>query len=145
MLVRLLYASRLDVSKDGEAAQIIESILAQSRRKNPELGLTGVLCHGGGVFMQVLEGGRVPVNALYNRIAQDKRHRDVTLLHYAEISERRFGSWTMGQVNLAKINASILLKYLEKPELDPFAVPGRASLALLEELIATAQIIGRTA
>jgi len=142
MLVRLLYASRLDTSREG--ADAIESILAQSRAKNPEQGITGVLCHGGGVFMQVLEGGRVPVNALYNRIAADKRHREVTLLHYEEIAERRFGNWTMGQVNLAKINPSILLKYLEKPELDPFCVPGRASLALLEELIATAQIIGRT-
>lgn len=143
MLVRLLYASRLDTAGDG-GAQTIESILAQSRSKNPALGITGVLCHGGGVFMQVLEGGREPVNALYNKIAADKRHREVTLLHYAEIAERRFGNWTMGQVNLAKINPSILLKYLEKPELDPFAVPGCASLALLEELIATAQIIGRT-
>ncbi len=140
MLVRLLYASRLI---DGSAA-VIESILAQSRSKNPELGITGVLCHGGGVFMQVLEGGRAPVNELYNRIAGDTRHREVTLLHYEEIAERRFSNWTMGQVNLAKINASMLLKYLEKPELDPFRVPGSASLALLEELIATAQIIGRT-
>jgi hypothetical protein len=140
MLVRLLYASRLI---DGSAA-VIESILAQSRSKNPELGITGVLCHGGGVFMQVLEGGRAPVNELYNRIARDDRHREVTLLHYEEIAERRFSNWTMGQVNLAKINASMLLKYLEKPELDPFRVPGSASLALLEELIATAQIIGRT-
>jgi hypothetical protein len=143
MLVRLLYASRLDPARDG--AEIIESILSQSRDKNPALGITGVLCHGGGVFMQVLEGGRAPVNALYNRIAADKRHREVTLLHYEEIAERRFGNWTMGQVNLVKINPSILLKYLEKAELDPFAVPGRSSLALLEELIATAQIIGRTA
>jgi hypothetical protein len=140
MLVRLLYASRLI---DGGPA-VIESILAQSRSKNPELGITGVLCHGGGVFMQVLEGGRAPVNELYNRIARDDRHREVTLLHYEEIAERRFSNWTMGQVNLAKINASMLLKYLEKPELDPFRVPGSASLALLEELIATAQIIGRT-
>ena len=140
MLVRLLYASRLI---DGSAA-VIESILAQSRSKNPELGITGLLCHGGGVFMQVLEGGRAPVNELYNRIARDDRHREVTLLHYEEIAERRFSNWTMGQVNLAKINASMLLKYLEKPELDPFRVPGSASLALLEELIATAQIIGRT-
>lgn len=139
MLVRLLYASRL--TDGGPAA--IESILAQSRAKNPELGITGVLCHGGGVFMQVLEGGRAPVNELYNRIARDDRHREVTLLHYEEIAERRFSNWTMGQVNLAKINASTLLKYLEKPELDPFRVPGSASLALLEELIATAQIIGR--
>lgn len=140
MLVRLLYASRL---APGGGAEVIDAILAQSRSNNPQLGITGVLCHGGTVFMQVLEGGRAPVNDLYNRIVRDERHRDVTLLHYQEIAERRFGGWTMGQVNLAKINQSLLLKYLEKPDLDPFSVPGRASLALLHELIATAQIIGR--
>lgn len=141
MLARLLYASRLSTAAGADA---IDSILAQSRRKNPDLGITGVLCHGGKVFMQVLEGGREPVNALYNKIAADTRHEQVILLHYEEIAERRFGNWTMGQVNLAKINPSVLLKYLEKPELDPYCVPGRASLALVEELIATAQIIGRT-
>jgi hypothetical protein len=49
----------------------------------------------------------------------------------------------MGQVNMSKINASILLKYAEKPELDPYSVSGKVSLALLEELMATASIIGR--
>lgn len=142
MLVRLLYASRL---ADGAGAEVVESIVSQSRENNPAHGITGVLCYAGDVFMQVLEGGRAPVNALYNRIARDERHRQVMLLHYEEITERRFGGWTMGQVNLARINPSVLLKYLEKPELDPFSVPGCASLALLEELIATAQIMGRTA
>ena len=65
------------------------------------------------------------------------------LLHFEEISERRFGGWTMGQVNLSKINHSILLKYSEKPELDPYSVSGKVSFALLEELMATASIIGR--
>jgi hypothetical protein len=65
------------------------------------------------------------------------------LLHYEEILERRFGGWTMGQVNMSKINATILLKYLEKPLLDPYSVSGKVSLALLEELMATACIIGR--
>jgi hypothetical protein len=59
------------------------------------------------------------------------------------VPERHFAGWTMGQVNLCKINPSTLLKYSAKPALDPFAVSGRASLALLEELIATAQIVGR--
>ncbi|MFN9141519.1 MAG: BLUF domain-containing protein, partial [Betaproteobacteria bacterium] len=139
MLVRLLYASRL---ADGAGAEVVEAIVSQSRENNPANGITGVLCYAGDVFMQVLEGGRAPVNALYNRIARDERHRQVMLLHYEEITERRFGGWTMGQVNLARINPSVLLKYLEKPELDPFSVPGCASLALLEELIATAQIMG---
>jgi hypothetical protein len=47
----------------------------------------------------------------------------------------------MGQVNVARINTSILLKYAERAELDPYSVSGSVSLALLEELLATASII----
>jgi len=139
MLVRLLYASRA-VNPDSQA---IEEILATSREGNPGSGITGILCYGGGIFLQAIEGGRNAVNELYGHIQRDKRHKDVILLHYEEIEERRFGSWTMGQVNMSKINHSILLKYAERPELDPYAVSGRVSLALLEELMATASIMGR--
>jgi Sensors of blue-light using FAD len=141
MLVRLLYASRAD----AVTPEMIDSILAQSRAHNPGLGITGILCHGGDVFMQVIEGGRDTVNALYNAIVRDGRHHDVMVLHYEEITERRFSGWTMGQVNLSRINPSIVLKYSDRPTLDPFSVSGRASLAMLEELIATASIVGRTA
>ena len=140
MLVRLLYVSRA-VSPDSP--EIIESILADSRAHNLGQGITGILCYGGGIFLQAIEGGRTQVNALYSHIVGDKRHKDVVLLHYEEISERHFGGWTMGQVNLAKLNTSIVLKYSERPELDPYAVSGRVSLPLLEELMATASIIGR--
>ncbi|MDA8522061.1 MULTISPECIES: BLUF domain-containing protein [Comamonadaceae] len=139
MLVRLLYASRaVDTSNAA-----IEAILAQSRQHNSACGITGVLCYGGGVFLQAIEGGRSAVSALYGHIQRDPRHKDVELLHFEEIDERRFSGWTMGQVNLGKINHSILLRYSEKPELDPYSVSGRVSFALLEELMATASIIGR--
>lgn len=139
MLVRLLYASR---AVDSSPAAI-EAILTQSRQYNPTCGITGILCYGGGIFLQAIEGGRMAVSELYGHIQKDVRHHDVALLHYEEISERRFGGWTMGQVNLQKLNHSILLKYSERPELDPYAVSGKVSLALLEELMATASIIGR--
>ena len=139
MLVRLLYASR---ALDAASAEI-ESILAQSRQGNPGLGITGILCYGGGIFLQAIEGGRNAVSELYGHIQRDPRHKDVVLLHYEEISERRFSGWTMGQVHMSKINASILLKYAERPELDPYGVSGKVSLALLEELMATASIMGR--
>jgi hypothetical protein len=140
MLVRLLYVSRA-VNKDSAA--VIESILDSSRSHNLGNGITGVLCYGGGVFLQAIEGGRNAVNELYNHIAADPRHTDVVLLHYEDIAERRFGGWTMGQVNLSKLNTSIVLKYSEKPEFDPYGVSGAVSLALLEELMATASVIGR--
>jgi hypothetical protein len=139
MLVRLLYASRaVDITPEA-----IESILAQGRQHNPVSGITGILCYGGGIFLQAIEGGRMQVSELFGRIQRDPRHRDVALLHYEEISERRFGGWSMGQVNLTKLNHTILLKYSEKPELDPYAVSGKVSLALLEDLMATAAICGR--
>jgi hypothetical protein len=141
MLVRLLYASRAG-EKLGSAE--IDAILTRSRGHNPQHGITGVLCYSGELFMQVLEGGRAQVNALYTEIVRDPRHRDVTLLDYEEVAERHFAGWTMGRVNLAKINPSLLLKYSELPSLDPYAMSGKVSLALLEELISTAAIIGRS-
>jgi len=139
MLVRLLYASRaVDIGDEA-----IASILAHSRQYNPALGITGILCYGGGVFLQAIEGGRMAVSELYGHILKDPRHKDVVLLDFEEISERRFGGWTMGTVNLLKLNHSILLKYSEKAELDPYAASGKVSMALLEELMATASIIGR--
>ena len=140
MLVRLLYASRaVDTSPAA-----IEAILAQSRQHNPPSGITGVLCYGGGIFLQAIEGGRSAVSALYGHIQRDPRHTDVELLHYEEITERRFGGWTMGQVNMGRVNHSIMLKYAETPELNPYIMGGNASFALLEELMLTASIIGRS-
>lgn len=139
MLVRLLYCSRaVDTSPEA-----VEAILSQSRQHNPVSGITGILCYGGGIFLQAIEGGRMQVSDLFGHIMKDPRHKDVAMLHFEEISERRFGGWSMGQVNVSKVNHSILLKYSEKPELDPYAVSGKVSLALLEDLMASAQICGR--
>jgi hypothetical protein len=118
------------------------TILRQSKANNPSTGVTGVLCYSGGIFLQVLEGGRSAVNKLYNRIGADPRHTDVELLLYEEIGERRFASWSMGQVNMSRLNPSLLLKYSATAALDPFAVSGKVSLALFEELVATASVIG---
>ncbi|MBT9487142.1 MAG: BLUF domain-containing protein [Rubrivivax sp.] len=141
MLVRLMYASRAVPAVDQEA---LLAILRQCKTRNPEHGITGVLCFSDGIFLQVLEGGRTAVNALYNRIVADARHTQVELMSYAEIGERRFAGWSMGQVNMARLNRALLLKYSATPTLDPFSVSGEVSLALFEELVATAAIVGQS-
>ena len=140
MLVRLLYASR-PVAPLTTA--VVDSILAQSRAHNPRLGITGVLCYSQDLFLQVLEGSRDAVCELYNTIVRDERHDHVRILSYEEIAERRFGNWTMGHVDVTTVNPSLLLKYAELPVLNPFSCSGKASLALLDELLATAALIGR--
>ncbi len=139
MLVRLMYASRAADSVDAEA---LSTILRKSKENNPRVGVTGVLCFcfNAGIFLQVLEGGRNAVSMLYNRISQDPRHREVVLLSYEEIGERSFSGWSMGQVNMGRLNPALLLKYSESATLDPYSVSGKASLALFNELVATASI-----
>ena len=142
MLVRLLYASRATGQID-EA--LVASILEKAHAYNAAHGLTGILCTSseGNVFLQVLEGGRPAVNELYSRILRDTRHRDVTLLDYAEIGERRFATWRMGNLNLNRVNLGIILRFSENPVFDPFQMSGKTALALLEELMATAAIVSR--
>jgi hypothetical protein len=95
------------------------------------------------MYLQVLEGGRTAVNRLYNRIVADPRHHDTELLAYESIVERRFAGWSMGQVNMARLNPALLLKYSERPALDPYTVSGQVSMALFEELMATASVVGQ--
>jgi hypothetical protein len=140
MLVRLLYASR-SASEIDET--LIASILDHSRKYNLEHGITGILCAytPGNVFLQLLEGGRAAVNAVYGNIVRDPRHCDVTLLDYAEIIERHFASWRMGRVNLNRVNQGTILRFSESAVLDPFTMSGPTALALLDELTSTAAIV----
>ena len=140
MLVRLMYASRAVPAVDQEE---LLAIVRKSKANNPAAGVTGVLCFSEGIFLQALEGGRSAVNKLYNRIASDARHTDVELLCYEEIGERRFAGWSMGQVNMSRLNPGLLLKYSERATLDPFSVSGQVSMALFHELMATASIVGQ--
>jgi hypothetical protein len=140
MLVRCLYASR---AATGTSAAVLDDILSESRRNNPAKGITGLLCVSKDVFIQLLEGGRDEVCDLYNAIVRDPRHEHVRLLAYDEIDQRQFGNWTMGRVDLTRVNPSLMLKYFTRAELDPFSASGGATLALLGELVASASIIGR--
>jgi hypothetical protein len=48
----------------------------------------------------------------------------------------------MGRADLDKLNQGTVLRYSETPQLDPFRISGRVALALLEELMGTASIVG---
>ncbi len=138
MLVRLMYVSR---AADSVNQNELVAILKKSKANNAGPGITGVLCFSAGIFLQVLEGGRSQVSALYNKIATDPRHHDVVLLSYEEVGERSFAGWSMGRANLARLNPSLVMKYSETALLNPYAVSGKMSMALFNEMVASAAII----
>lgn len=137
MIVRCVYASR---AASSLTTAMVEDILETSRSHNPASGITGILCFSGDVFIQVLEGGRDEVCELYNAIVRDQRHSNVRILVFEEIRERKFCNWTMGHVDLNKVNPGLLLKYHERAVLNPFQNSAAATMALLDELVATAAV-----
>lgn len=130
MLVRMLYASRAVGPQTGT---VTASILAQAQVHNRAAGITGVLCQGQGLYLQVLEGERSVVNALYARLLQDRRHHDVQMLLLEEVAKRRFPDWSMAHVSLPDDDAMLRMQH---PEFDPYSAPGALVLKLVDELLA---------
>jgi hypothetical protein len=131
MLVRLLYVSQ---SVGPVTTTVTNSILEKSSANNKKINVTGVLCQGSGLWMQVLEGERAQVNILYARIMTDRHHKNVQLLSIEEIESRRFGQWSMALVYLSKDDPMVQMAH---PEFDPYSATAKDAMSLLEELIET--------
>lgn len=94
---QIIYLSR--VAFQIEEAEL-EEILTHARKYNAEHEITGLLLHKNGLFLQVLEGEKNIVEALFNKIKSDNRHFGVINLHEHTISKREFGNWSMRFLNL---------------------------------------------
>ena len=137
MLVRALYVSRAAGPQTGTTTA---GILAASEAHTAAHGVSGVLCQGQGLYLQVLEGERGEVNRLYARILRDPRHQDVQMLSLEEITERRYPQWSMAHVMLPDSDAMVRMKH---PEFDPYSASGAFVLQLVEELVAGGHRIER--
>ena len=92
MLQSLVYMSSAAEPFDDDA---LEEVLEHARSRNTADGLTGLLVHRNGRFMQLLEGPYDAVLSTYQRILADDRHEDVRLLAEESIHTRRFPEWSM--------------------------------------------------
>ena len=135
MLVRLLYVSQ---PVGPVTTTVTTLILEQSNIYNKKENITGVLCQGSGLWMQVLEGERHQVNVLYARIMASRHHNNVELLSMEEITQRQFGKWSMALVHLSKDDPMVQMAH---PEFDPYSASSKDALALLDELIKTSKPI----
>ena len=62
---------------------------------NEGQGLTGVLLHKDGNFLQVIEGDETAVAALFEKIRVDPRHAGIQPLLKGAIEKREFPDWSM--------------------------------------------------
>lgn len=98
-MIRLIYVSSTD--KDWQANDLLE-LLKLCRTNNSARNITGILLYSNRTFFQVLEGEEEDINNVFNKIKNDPRHQDVTVLEKVNITERQFPYWSMG---FEKVNA----------------------------------------
>jgi len=122
MLVRLLYVSKEIAEQPSNFA---EANLEKFRNKNLLNDITGVLCSGEGIFLQILEGERSVVNKLYVDICKDQRHTDIELLHFEEVTQRVFYAWSMDYIPISTLYAMIKI---QNPDFDPYLSSGKLAL-----------------
>ena len=80
------------------------------------------------------------VDEIADAASIDRRIIGAEDVDMAALAERRFAGWSMGMIDLSRLNPALLLKYSEAAVLDPYALSGKVSMALFDELIATASV-----
>ncbi len=134
-LYRLVYYSRNRVTGGPEAlANAITSILAASQVNNARMNVTGALMFNTGCFAQVLEGPRDAVENIFERIQQDERHGDVSLLAFDPAPARAFERWSMGFVGASVVDAARYGALAQDSGFDPTRMTGEALFETLHRL-----------
>ncbi len=97
-------------------------MLEKARDNNSRDSITGCLLYYEGEFIQYLEGNQIKVLNLFDKIKEDKRHKDVTILAYGVADTREFKDWEMAyadffgdndQINYFKL---LIGSYKENPD-----------------------------
>lgn len=78
-----------------EREQALRQLRTTSQKRNAELEISGVLFLRGSTFLQTIEGPPKAVEAVFQSISADKRHKSICLLLHETIIQRRFPGWAM--------------------------------------------------
>ncbi|MTJ09382.1 BLUF domain-containing protein [Anabaena sp. UHCC 0253] len=141
-LYRLIYSS---YAKSDMGYHDLKDIMEKSENNNRSEGVTGLLCYGDSIFLQILEGDscgalryRTVISKTYHRIALDTRHHTPELIEFIPIESRLFGVWSMKAVNISDLNSqqvrNLILKYSASTTLQPHTMTSQQCLNLMQAL-----------
>lgn len=89
---QLVYTSTATIPMDEDG---LNQLLEQSRQRNAELEITGLLLYHQSSFMQVLEGSQKNVDLVFESIKRDTRHHHIEVVLNEAVEAREFSDWTM--------------------------------------------------
>ena len=128
-LYQIIYASA--ATRPIEQDELL-GMLKLAREKNKRLGITGMLLHCEGSFIQALEGPKDRVMDLLRVIEQDLRHQRVAVLFEGPIKSRSFSQWSMGFNRPSQEELAIIEGYTPYLDVgdDPQAIQNYSSVAI---------------
>ncbi len=132
MLQQLIYMS---VSGKELSSEDLEQILNASRRNNVEKNITGLLVVKGNTFLQVLEGESETIKPLFQKLKEDQRHHDISIISWEVIEKRDFPQWSMGFKNLATFPNHSELLDLSKLDISKLSTTPSLVHDLIQELL----------
>ncbi|MEE4203170.1 MAG: BLUF domain-containing protein [Halieaceae bacterium] len=80
-MIQLIYSSVSCLKEAGENIEHgVTRVISQSFINNKRRGVTGILLHANGLFLQLLEGPDAAIEEAMGYIARDQRHKDVCVI-----------------------------------------------------------------
>ncbi len=131
MLTRLIYASQ---PTQALTPASVQDLVDRARHNNARRHLSGMLTFDSRCFLQVLEGPRSQLSALFCRIAADPRHERVELLEMVSVDERLFAHWSMGFAPADAHHGDVYMRFGDTPHFEPHAMRAGAALGLLQAI-----------
>lgn len=120
--------------------EAVDRLLVEAREFNLACGVTGVLLHHDGNFLQYIEGPPESVDLVFQRIQKASRHHGIVELLNGPVERRHFSTWTMGfaettQTEIQHISQAVWSEQLQQLNRDPVSSPGLALLLAFWERI----------
>lgn len=96
---RIRYVSKF---REHMSPSAIKALAREAQEFNSQHEITGALLATGHIFFQIIEGPRIEIDNLYNRIKADPRHTDVVLLSMEDGALTRLcPDWSMKTIDLS--------------------------------------------
>ncbi len=122
MIYQLVYVSDICITPYQKE---LNTIFTKTIANNEIYQISGFLAYRGGNFLQLLEGDKLKVLALYDVIKSDNRHKNLTIISEGQVQNRAFNDYAGGF--LTPLNSNIFdklesyltfLRLLENPKLN---------------------------
>jgi hypothetical protein len=132
IIVQLIYISTIVGTPISQIPNFVES----ARERNKIRDITSLMLVTEKCYIHCIEGSRLVVSDLYNKISNDPRHSQCTILRLNEMSRREFSNFSAEISVLSEFGEAEVNTICDPRTIDPFTITSSAAMSLLRRVAA---------